>query len=114
MICHNCQKEIAAGSSFCYSCGAKQQEVGSSSSGYQPSIYGKKLMRSSTDKKIAGVCGGLAEYFDIDSTVIRLIWVLAFFFGGAGGWIYLILWIVLPVAPARMNASEPSGVAASS
>lgn len=77
MICQNCQKEIAAGSSFCYSCGAKQPET-SSSAGPQAPIYGKKLMRSSTDKKIAGVCGGLAEYFEIDSTVIRLIWVLAF------------------------------------
>jgi phage shock protein C len=113
MICHNCQKEIAAGSSFCYSCGAKQPQAGSSGS-YQAPLYTKKLMRSNTDKKIAGVCGGLAEYFDIDSTVIRLLWVLALFFAGTGGLIYLILWIVLPVAPARMNASEPSGVTASS
>lgn len=113
MICHNCQKEIAAGSSFCYSCGAKQPQA--SSSGNNPSpLYTKKLMRSSTDKKIAGVCGGLAEYFDIDSTVLRLLWVLALFFAGTGGLIYLILWIVLPVAPARINASEPSGVTASS
>ncbi|HXM99851.1 MAG TPA: PspC domain-containing protein [Candidatus Dormibacteraeota bacterium] len=71
-------------------------------------------MRSSTDKKIAGVCGGLAEYFDIDSTVIRLIWVLALLCALTGGLVYLILWIVLPVAPARMSASEPSGVIASS
>jgi phage shock protein C len=113
MICHNCQKEIAAGSSYCYSCGAKQAQAGSSGE-YQTSIYGKKLMRSSTDKKIAGVCGGLAEYFDIDSTVIRLIWVLALLCALTGGLVYLILWIVLPVAPARMSASEPSGVIASS
>lgn len=113
MICHNCQKEIAAGSSFCYSCGAKQAQSGSNE-GYQVPVYTKKLMRSSTDKKIAGVCAGLAEYFDLDPTIIRLVWVLAFFFGGAGGLVYLILWIVLPVAPARIEASQPSGVTASS
>jgi phage shock protein PspC (stress-responsive transcriptional regulator) len=113
MICHNCQKEIAAGSSFCYSCGAKQPQTSGSGS-YQTPLSAKKLMRSSTDKKIAGVCGGLAEYFDIDATVIRLVWVLALFFAGTGGLIYLILWVVLPVAPARMSASEPSGVTASS
>jgi phage shock protein PspC (stress-responsive transcriptional regulator) len=113
MTCPNCRKEIAAGSSFCYSCGAKQPQAGSEAA-YQAPGYTKRLMRSSTDKKIAGVCGGLAEYFDLDSTIIRLIWVLAFFFAGAGGLVYLILWIVLPVAPARMNAAEPGGVTASS
>lgn len=113
MTCPNCRKEIAAGSSFCYSCGAKQPQAGSEGT-YQAPGSVKKLMRSSTDKKIAGVCGGLAEYFDLDSTIIRLIWVLAVFLAGTGGLVYLILWIVLPVAPARMNAVEPGGVIASS
>ena len=67
-------------------------------------------MRSITDKKIAGVCGGLAEYFDVDPTVIRLVWVLLFFFGGTGGLAYIILWIVLPVAPAAAPASAPARV----
>lgn len=59
----------------------------------------KKLYRSETDKKIAGVCGGIAEYFGIDSTLVRLIWVLASFFLTAfvGGVIaYLIAWAIIP------------------
>jgi phage shock protein PspC (stress-responsive transcriptional regulator) len=58
-------------------------------------------MRSSVDCKIAGVCGGLAEYLGIDSTVVRLVWLLVFFFTGfiPGGLAYLIGWMVMPQAP---------------
>ena len=113
MTCPNCQKEIAAGSAFCYSCGAKQPQIDGSS--HMPVTgYAKKLTRSTTDKKIAGVCGGLAEYLDMDSTVIRLIWVLAFFFGGAGGLVYLILWVVLPEAPAPVSVPERGGAVTTS
>jgi phage shock protein C len=99
MVCQNCQKEIAEGSKFCYNCGAQQAGVagGSVPSGAPVS---KRLMRSSRDKKIAGVCAGLAEYFDLDPTIIRVVWLLAIFLGGTGVLAYLILWIVLPVAPA--------------
>jgi phage shock protein C len=100
MTCSACQKEIAAGSRFCYNCGAKQSET--SLPGFSHGSAPKKLMRSSTDKKIAGVCAGLADYFDLDPTLIRLVWVLAFFFGGFGGLAYIIMWIVLPAAPAPM------------
>ncbi|GAC1688286.1 MAG: hypothetical protein PVS2B2_27050 [Candidatus Acidiferrum sp.] len=114
MTCPNCQKEIASGSAFCYSCGAKQPQTGSAGVSPAPA-HSKKLMRSSTDKKIGGVCAGLADYFDLDPTIIRLVWVLAFFFGGAGGLVYLVLWIVLPEAPAQLNVSaHSSGVTASS
>jgi phage shock protein C len=61
----------------------------------------KKLYRSTSDKKIAGVCGGLAEYFNIDATVIRVIFILLLLPGGFPGFIpYIILWIVAPVKPA--------------
>lgn len=58
----------------------------------------KRLRLSKTDKKIAGVCGGIAEYFDIDSTLIRLVWVLiSIFSGGIGGLIaYIIAAIIMP------------------
>jgi phage shock protein PspC (stress-responsive transcriptional regulator) len=98
MTCPNCHKDIAVGSRFCYSCGTKQPESGPP--GLSPATGAqKKLMRSSTDKKIAGVCAGLADYFDMDPTIIRLIWVLLFICGGTGLLAYVILWIVLPVAP---------------
>jgi phage shock protein C len=57
------------------------------------------LMRSSRDKKIGGVCAGLADYFDLDPTIVRVVWLLAVFLGGTGVLAYLILWIVLPLAP---------------
>ncbi len=56
-------------------------------------------MRSSTDKKIAGVCAGLADYFDIDPTIVRVVWLLAVLCAGTGLLLYIILWIVLPLAP---------------
>ncbi|MDR2084809.1 MAG: PspC domain-containing protein [Bacteroidales bacterium] len=56
----------------------------------------KKLKRSNTNSVIAGVCGGLGEYFDIDPIIFRIIFVVLFFAGGGGGIIYLILWIFIP------------------
>jgi phage shock protein C len=59
----------------------------------------KKLYRSRTDRMIAGVCGGLADFFNIDPTIVRLIFVLLFLTGSAGFWIYIVLLIVVPEAP---------------
>jgi len=56
----------------------------------------KKLTRSSTDKKIFGVCGGLAKYLDCDPTILRLGFALALLVAGGGLWIYLIAALVLP------------------
>jgi phage shock protein C len=98
MTCVNCQKEIVAGSNFCYNCGAAQTPPAAAPP-YAYQAPRKRLVRSSTDKKIAGVCGGLADYFEIDPMIIRLVWILLFFCGGTGGLAYIILWIVLPLAP---------------
>lgn len=57
----------------------------------------KKLTRSENDKMIAGVAGGLGEYLGIDSTIIRLVFVLLAFAGGNGVLIYLVLWLVMPL-----------------
>ncbi len=56
----------------------------------------KKLYRDEYNKKLGGVCAGLAEYFDMDPTVLRLLFAVAFFLGGTGFMLYIILWIVLP------------------
>lgn len=56
----------------------------------------KRLCKSSTDKKIFGVCGGLAQYFNIDPTVVRLIWALLIFCAGTGLLAYIIAALVLP------------------
>jgi phage shock protein C len=67
-------------------------------------------MRSSVDCKVAGVCGGIAEYFEVDSTLIRLIWVLLILmpvpvvpaFVG-----YFVAWLVMPQAPLPVAAPAP-------
>jgi len=56
----------------------------------------KKLMRSSTNEVIAGVCGGLGEYFEVDPTIIRIIFVILAVWGGVGIILYLIALIVMP------------------
>ena len=62
----------------------------------QPTPY-KKLHRSNANRMIAGVCGGLGEYFGIDPTWIRLFFILFLFLGGAALLVYLILWLVVPL-----------------
>ena len=56
----------------------------------------KRLYKSSTDKKVCGVCGGIANYFDVDPTVIRLIWVIFTLVGGSGLIAYIIEAIIMP------------------
>ena len=56
----------------------------------------KKLHLSSSDKKLAGVCGGFAEYFGVDSTLIRIILLVLMLCYGAGLLAYLICWFVMP------------------
>lgn len=69
----------------------------------------KRLTRSSTDKMIGGVCGGIAQYFGVDATLVRVITTLAFFVFGAGPLLYLILWAVMPVdnAPSAPHFQPP-------
>jgi phage shock protein C len=105
MICAHCQRDIADYSNFCHFCGMRQHV---SSEG--PSRTSRRLMRSATDRKIAGVCGGVAEYLEVDSTIIRLIWVLAIilpiplvpaFLG------YFVAWLIMPVAPVTFFDTAP-------
>ena len=58
----------------------------------------KQLMRSGRDKKIAGVCAGVAHYLDMDPTIVRVVWGVLAFCYGAGIVAYIILWIIAPVA----------------
>ena len=63
----------------------------------------KKLYRSKKDSMIAGVCGGIAEYFDVDSTLIRLLAVIVALLGGAGVVVYIIAWIIVPQKPEQVS-----------
>ncbi len=60
---------------------------------------GGSLMRSRVDRKLAGVCGGIARQQGWDSTVVRLIWVALVLFAGTGVLAYIVLWIVIPEEP---------------
>ena len=62
----------------------------------QDKMNNKKLYRSLADKKLCGVCGGLGEYFEVDPTLIRLLWVIFTFMGGAGLLAYIICAIIVP------------------
>jgi len=103
MTCGNCRRDIADNSNFCYLCGARQYAWPQS-----PAPAAKRLMRSVVDCKIAGVCGGIAEYLEIDSTLVRVIWVLLVlmpvpvvpaFIG------YFVAWLVMPKAPYPVPAT---------
>ncbi len=67
----------------------------------------RKLYRSRTEKIIGGVCGGLAEYFDLDVTLVRLIFIVLLFTPLHGLLLYLILWIITPPAPAEYLPVNP-------
>jgi len=63
----------------------------------------RRLTRSATDKKIAGICGGLAEYFGVDATTIRVVWcIVAILFGAVVGGViaYVAAWFIIPRPPA--------------
>ena len=72
----------------------------------------KKIYRSRTNRVIGRICGGIAEYLGIDPVVVRLIWVLAFFFGGFGLLAYIVCWVLIPEAPSdlqgQVGESRPS------
>ena len=105
MVCTNCQRDIADYSNFCYFCGGRQHL----SPAGTPRAS-RRLMRSAVDSKIAGVCGGVAEYFEVDSTLVRLVWVLLILmpvpvvpavFG------YFVAWLIMPLAPLPERVVAP-------
>ena len=63
----------------------------------------KKLYRSQTDRKIWGVCGGLAKYFDKDPTVVRVIAALSLLFGTLGLWAYIVMALVVPLEDSEVT-----------
>jgi phage shock protein C len=69
-------------------------------------LKNSRLYRSESNKMLGGVAGGLADYFNIDATLIRLFFVLFSIFGGSGVLAYLILWIIIPSESNLNNGSE--------
>lgn len=102
MFCNYCGKSIQDDANVCAYCGRR---IGLT---YAPH---KHLVRSRTNRKIAGVCAGLAEYFGMDVTLMRLLWaVVAVLSGIVPGIIaYLVAWIVMPEEPERAAVPAPTG-----
>jgi phage shock protein PspC (stress-responsive transcriptional regulator) len=86
MYCNHCGKPNPDDARLCAYCGA-------SLAGTPPE---RRLVRPLRERKIAGVCAGVAHYYGWNVTTIRIIWLLLFLFAGTGGLLYLILWIILP------------------
>ena len=62
-------------------------------------ISDKRLYRARSDRKLAGVCAGIADYFGWDPTLVRVGWIVLTLMGGSGILLYLLLWMVMPEAP---------------
>ncbi len=69
----------------------------------------RRLYKSRRDKMIDGVCGGIAEYFGVDPTVVRILWVLSVFLGGSGILAYIACMIIVPPNPDHQTAAAPAG-----
>lgn len=100
MFCNQCGKNIPDDANLCAYCGR--------SVGYHATP--RRLMRPRVGRKVAGVCAGFANYFDLDPTLVRLLWLVIVIFGGTGLLAYIIGWIVMPEEPVALMA--PSGYAA--
>ncbi len=98
MYCNYCGKQIQDDARLCAYCGRQVGYVA------EPP---KKLMRppkGSPERKIAGVCAGFSDYFDVDVTIVRVVWLIVALFGGGGILAYIIAWIVMPeAAPIAMQ-----------
>jgi len=78
---------------------------------YREVKMSKRLYKSRTEKVIDGVCGGIADYFGIDPTLVRLLWIASIFAGGAGIILYIIAMIIIPTEPYQQsqNSQAQSG-----
>lgn len=76
-----------------------------------PAAHDRRLRRSTSDRQVAGVCGGMAEYFNTDASLMRLIWVVLSIFGGVviGGVIaYALAWLIIPNAEPVSMSAQPA------
>jgi len=71
-------------------------------------IARKRLVRPRQGRKIAGVCLGFAEYFDLDVTLVRIVWAICALFGAFGAVAYGAAWIVMPEEPLLLSAPSPA------
>jgi phage shock protein C len=105
MYCNQCGKVIQDDANVCAYCGARVGRV----------ILNKPLSRPRAGRKIAGVCRGFAEYFDLDVTLVRVVWLISAFIPTCLGLIaYIVAWILVPnetlamTSPAAPQLAQPT------
>jgi phage shock protein C len=101
MFCTNCGSELKENDRFCSRCGTAT-ELGISESPSRPLTLDKR------NKKIAGVCAGLARHFDADVTLVRVIWLAVAITTGVGFLAYLAAWIIMPKDDALAPRFSPA------
>jgi phage shock protein C len=109
MYCCNCGRQMEDEARFCSACGTARPPV-------RPPMGDPNgrmaLSRIRDGKKIAGVCGGIARYFDVDVTLIRIMFILVTVFTGIGAIAYPVCWIAMPQDPPRIYPSPSTHAAA--
>jgi phage shock protein C len=99
MYCNYCGKVIQDNANVCAYCGTRVGSVAAR----------QRLMRPRNGRKIAGVCAGVAEYFDLDVTLVRVVWLLVSCTTVIGMISYPIGWIVMPEEPLALTEGAPAG-----
>jgi phage shock protein C len=111
MYCTNCGRQLAEEDAFCSKCG-KPTGAAAGPATAAPARPPRRFARILSQKKIAGVCAGVAYYFDVDVTMVRVLWlVLAICTVVPGFLAYLVAWIAMPkeYAPAPQASSQVAG-----
>jgi phage shock protein C len=97
MYCNYCGKTIPDDANLCSYCGKRVGGV----------IARQRLVRPRQGRKVAGVCLGFAEYFDLDVALVRIVWAICALFGLFGAVAYCAAWIIMPEEPLLLPVTAP-------